>query len=435
MNKTRAGNPRQHAIAALSDVLDRGLNLADSPALQGNPENRDLAMSRHLVYGVLRWLTALDWLATGLLRKPVKRRDHDIQRLILIGLYQLWRDETPAHAAIHEAAECTRDLGKPWAVGVVNAVLRRFQRERELWLQRLSERDEQYAHPQWMLEKLRADWPLDWRDVVSANNQQAGMWLRVNRRGPDKGEIIKQLQDQGFKVQDHPQAVDAIRISPAAHVNVLPGFDSGNFSVQDPAAQLAVDLLDLQTGMRVLDACAAPGGKTCHILERTPGAIVTAVDQNARRVELVQENLQRLKLHAKLIIGDAARPAAWWDGVPFQRILLDAPCSATGVIRRHPEIKHLRRASDVRGVVNLQQRLLRELWPLLEAGGILVYATCSVFHDENSSQIKHFLSQHGDVEELLPEVTWGHGQQHGRQILPGQQDMDGFYYAILRKNS
>ena len=435
MNKTTAGNPRQLSIATLSDVLDRGLSLADSPSLMGGPRSRDVSMSRHLVYGVLRWLTALDWLAGQLLDKPVKQRDRDIQRLILIGLYQLWQDESSPHAAIHETAECARVLGKPWAVGVINAVLRRFQRERELWLQRLSAQDEQYAHPQWMLEKLRTDWPLDWQNVVSANNQQAGLWLRINRSGPDKHEVIERLRDQGFEVQGHPQAVDAIRINPADHVNALTGFDEGHFSVQDPAAQLAADLLGVQTGMHVLDACAAPGGKTCHILERTPGAVLTAVDHHAHRLELLRENLQRLKLRGMLVTGDATRPGDWWDGIPYQRILLDAPCSATGVIRRHPEIKHLRQASHVRDAVRLQQRLLQQLWPLLEAGGILVYATCSVFQDEDSLQINNFLSQQEDVEELLPEVTWGHRQPHGRQIFPGQEDMDGFYYAALRKIS
>ncbi len=430
-----ASNPRQPAIAALSDVLDRGLNLNDSPALQDGPRSRDLSMSRHLVYGVLRWLTTLDWLADRLLDKPIKQRDRDIRRLILIGLYQLWQDGSAAHAAINETAECARVLGKPWAVAMINAVLRRFQREQESWLARLSEQDEQYAHPQWMLEKFQADWPQDWQNLVKANNQQARMWLRINCRGPGRLEIIRGLEDQGFEVRGHPSATDAISITPAAHVDLLKGFEAGHFSVQDPAAQLAADLLQAQTGMQVLDACAAPGGKTGHLLERTPGAIVTAVDYHARRIELVRENLQRLKLHAKLVVGDATEPDAWWDGVPFQRILLDAPCSATGVIRRHPEIKHLRRAENVREAARLQQRMLRQLWPLLEAGGILVYATCSVFHDENSRQINDFLSQQDNASERPAKVAWGHGQDHGRQIFPGEQDMDGFYYAIVQKIS
>jgi len=429
-----ASNPRQVAIAALSDVLDRGLNLAESPALSGHPGGRDLSMSRHLAYGVLRWMTALEWLANELLAKPLRKRDQDLQRLILIGLLQLWQDESPAHAAINEAAECARHLGKPWAVGVINAVLRRFQRECELWLSRLGQRDERYAHPKWLLEKLRTDWPHDWQEIVYANNRQATMWLRVNCRGPGKKEVIEALENQGLEVRDHPSAVDAISISPPAHVNALSGFGAGHFSVQDPAAQLAADLMDVHDGMRVLDACAAPGGKTCHLLERAPRALVTAVDLHAGRLELIRENLERLKQHARLVAGDSADPHAWWDGIPYQRILLDAPCSASGVIRRHPEIKHLRTARQVGEAEHVQQRLLQQLWPLLEPGGILVYATCSVFHDENSNQINKFCGQKGDVEEIPTDCSWGRVQCHGRQILPGEQDMDGFYYAVLRKN-
>jgi len=427
-------NPRQLAIAALSDVLDKGLNLTDSPALNESQKSRDLSMGRRLAYGTLRWLIALEWLAAQLLDKPVKRRERDVQRLIFIGLYQLWQDESPPHAAINETAECARLLGKPWAVGMINAVLRRFQREREPLLARLESCDEQYAHPSWLLEKLRTDWPQNWREMVDANNRQARMWLRVHRGGPGKHEVMAQLEKQGFEVHAHPSAIDALCIEPAAPVQALTGFNAGHFSVQDPAAQMAADLLDVREGMRVLDACAAPGGKTCHILERAPGASVTAIDSQPRRLGLIRENLDRLKLQARLVAGDATDPQTWWDGVPFQRILLDAPCSASGVIRRHPEIRHLRRAGQVGEAAALQQRLLRQLWPLLDAGGMLVYATCSVFHDENSRQINSFLVHQNGAEESVFEAPWGLALQHGRQILPGDQDMDGFYYAVLRKD-
>jgi 16S rRNA (cytosine967-C5)-methyltransferase len=434
VKRAAANNPRQLAVAALSDVLDRGQTLTESPALNGSLRNRDLSMSRHLAYGVLRWLTALEWLADQLLVKPIRQRDRDVRRLILIGLYQLWQDDSPAHAAINETTECARLLGKPWAVGMINAVLRRFQREGDLWLTRLGEQDEHYAHPPWLLEKLRADWPRNWRDIVAANNEQARMWLRVNSHRTDRQKVSRQLEDQGFEVHCHPSAIDAVSISPAVHVNTLSGFNAGHFSVQDPAAQLAADLLDVTSGMRVLDACAAPGGKTCHLLERTPGAVVTAVDLQERRLQRLRDNLQRLQLQAQLIEGDATRPETWWDGAPFQRILLDAPCSASGVIRRHPEIKHLRQPGQIQEAASLQRRLLQQLWPLLEPGGILVYATCSVFHDENSRQINNFFGSHEGVEEVVAGPAWGHDQQRGRQILPGEQDMDGFYYAVLRKS-
>ena len=434
MTTAAVKNPRQVAIAALADVLDRGLNLTDSPSLQDTRKSRDLSMSRHLAYGVLRWLTALDWLASQLLSKPLKQRDLDIQRLILLGLYQLWQDETPQHAAVHETAECARLAGKPWAVGLINAVLRRFQRERNDWLGKLAQQEERFAHPQWMLEALQHDWPEQWPAIVAANNQQAPMWLRLNRKGHDFRVTTEKLEDQGFETHSHPSAADAISITPPVHVRALAGFAEGYFSVQDPAAQLAADLLDVHAGMRVLDACAAPGGKTCHILERTSAADVTALDLSAPRVGLIQQNFERLKLSCKLLVGDAALPAGWWDGVAFQRILLDAPCSATGVIRRHPEIKHLRKPEQVQEAIQTQRRILQALWPLLEPGGILVYATCSVLKDENSVQINSFLAQTADAEERPLDVSWGHPQHPGRQILPGEQDMDGFYYAVLHKH-
>jgi 16S rRNA (cytosine967-C5)-methyltransferase len=428
-------NARMRALAALADVLDRGLNLTDSPTLGDSSHSRDLSMARHLAYGTLRWLTALEWLAGQLLGKPVKQRDQDIQRLILLGLYQLWLDETPAHAAINETAECARHLEKPWAVSLINAVLRRFQREREAWLEQLSGREERFAHPAWMLRRLQQDWPQLWQDVAEANNRQAPLWLRLNRGGPARSHIVARLEQSGFEVQAHPLVADALRISPAAPVAALPGFADGHFSVQDPAAQLAVDLLKAEAGMRLLDACAAPGGKTCHVLERTSGLDVTAVDVSAERLTLVQQNLNRLKLACTLVAADASQPQSWWDGKPFQRILLDAPCSATGVIRRHPEIKHLRQAAQVDEAVRLQARLLRQLWPLLDVGGILVYATCSVFLDENSRQINDFLSEHATVEESATGLEWARRQSAGWQILPGDQDMDGFYYAVLRKTA
>jgi len=433
VNRVAATNPRKVAIFALADVLDHGLNLSDSPALQSSTRSRDLSQSRHLSYGVLRWLTALDWIARQLLSKPLKSRDRDLHRLVLLGLFQLWQDETPAHAAIHETAECARLLDKAWAVGVINAVLRRFQREREDWLQRLAQVDEQFAHPQWLLEVLRADWPESWKQIAAAGNQQAPLCLRLNRRVAEAANVIAGLEAQGLSVQRHPVAPDAVSITPAVALETLEGFLAGHFSVQDPAAQLAADLVDAKPGMRVLDACAAPGGKTCHLLERTESLSMTAVEASAKRSALIRENRERLRLACAVITGDASMPHDWWDGIPFQRILLDAPCSATGVIRRHPEIKHLRRPGDVAGAIQLQRKLLHELWPLLEPGGILVYATCSVLRDENNRQISNFLEHHADAQESLPKVDWGQPQQCGRQILPGELGMDGFYYAVLRK--
>jgi 16S rRNA (cytosine967-C5)-methyltransferase len=244
---------------------------------------------------------------------------------------------------------------------------------------------------------------------------------------------VVDLETAGFSTQTHRSAPDAISVTPAASVDQIPGFSGGRLSVQDPAAQLAFNLLGVQSGHRVLDACAAPGGKACHILERVKAVNLTAVDQSAVRMVMLRENLDRLRLDCDLVVADASEPSEWWSGVPFNRVLLDAPCSATGVIRRHPEIKWLRQQSQVAEAVQLQRRLLHRLWPLLEPGGILVYATCSVLDDENEKQIDNFLSSHPDAREDGPDVDWGLGLEHGRQILPGDQGMDGFYYASLRK--
>jgi 16S rRNA (cytosine967-C5)-methyltransferase len=388
---------------------------------------------------VCRWLNSLEWLSSQLLRKALKNRDRDIHRLILIGLFQLQHDGTAPHAAINETAECARLAGKAWAVAVINAVLRRFQRERQQWLDQLENQPERFAHPVWLLQKIQASWPDDWQEIVQANNRAAPLWLRINRTRPAQNDLTSLLSDAGFTVVKHPSAPDAIKLSPAAPVSGIPGFSTGLVSVQDPAAQLAVDLLELEDHLRVLDACAAPGGKTCHILERFPTIEMTAVELSESRLALVRENLDRLgfarRAGLKLLAGDAADPSSWWDGARFQRILLDAPCTATGVIRRHPEIKWLRSTEQLEKAVRTQARLLQQLWPLLEPGGILVYATCSVLADENSQQISRFMAEHADAEALPLHAAWGRKQDFGRQILPGEEEMDGFYYARMRKTA
>jgi 16S rRNA (cytosine967-C5)-methyltransferase len=386
---------------------------------------------------VCRWLNSLEWLSAQLLRRPLKKRDSDISRLILLGLFQLWQNGRAEHAAIHATAECARLAGKPWAVALINAVLRRFQRERSEWLAQLETKPERFAHPQWLLQEFQTNWPDDWPAIVQANNQAAPLWLRINRARAEYDKVANLLEQGGFTVSTHPSAPDALRLSPAAPVSDIPGFSDGLISVQDPAAQLAADLLELAGNIRVLDACAAPGGKTCHILERFPTISLTALEISESRMGLVRENLDRLGFTGnsglELLTADAAKPDAWWDGVPYQRILLDAPCTATGVIRRHPEIKWLRTKDQLKKVVLTQEKLLTQLWPLLEPGGILVYATCSVLADENIRQISRFVANHADAQSTALEVTWGRRQDFGRQILPGEEEMDGFYYACIHK--
>jgi len=430
-------NPRLSAIKTLANVLDKGQNLSDADRTAVLADERDRSLARHLAYGVCRWLNSLEWLSSKLLRKPLKKRDRDIHRLILMGLFQLWHDGTTPYAVINETAECARLAGKAWAVAVINAVLRRFQRGRQQWLDQLGNQPEQFAHPGWLLQKIQANWPDEWQEIVQANNHAAPLWLRINRSKQKQNDVMNLLSSSGFTVVRHPSAPDAIKLNPPAPVSSIPGFTKGLVSVQDPAAQLAADLLELDDHLRVLDACAAPGGKTCHILERFPTISLTAVELNHSRLAQVRENLDRLGFaHSaglKLLTGDAANPSSWWDGVMYQRILLDAPCTATGVIRRHPEIKWLRTIEQLEQAVLTQERLLQHLWPLLAPGGILVYATCSVLADENVRQISRFMAEHADAEALPLGAEWGRKQDFGRQILPGEEEMDGFYYARIGK--
>jgi 16S rRNA (cytosine967-C5)-methyltransferase len=436
MTRRKAKNPRMAALSLLEAVLDKGFNLPETDADSGLSNARDRAFSRHLAYGVLRWLNALEFLAGQLLEKPLKRRDRDIQRLILLGLYQLWKDDRAPHAAINETAEVARQLGKNWAVGLVNAVLRRFQREQKTRLAELASSDRRFAHPDWLLERLRSDWPGDWQRIAEANNRQAPLWLRLNQHH-DRANTLERLENEGFRISPHPQVGSAVKVEPAAPVERLPGFGEGYFSVQDPAAQLAAGLLQARPGQRVLDACAAPGGKTGHLLEAVPKLRMTVIDKSQGRLDRIRENLQRLGFSEnpglELRAADATRPDKFWDGEPYDRILLDAPCSATGVIRRHPEIKWLRSEDQVGAAAALQAALLNSLWPLLKPGGMLLYATCSILDVENSRQISRFCADRPDSLLLPPTDEWGTRREAGTQILPGELEMDGFYYAGIQK--
>jgi 16S rRNA (cytosine967-C5)-methyltransferase len=431
---TRPTQPdaRSAAAQALVATLDRQRGFQDNALDRAELDERDRAFARHLVFGVLRWLNALEWLAGQLLQRPLKPRDRDVAYLVLMGIFQLWKGGTAPHAAVNETAGAARKLGKPWAAGLVNAVLRNFQRRQASLLDELQTRPERYAHPDWLLRQLQQDWPDAWPSLVEENNRQPPLWIRVNTRRCRRDDYLEKLEQAGLKAQTLPDLTAAVWIEDPLPVTRLPGFEEGLFSVQDAAAQWAADYLDARPGHRVLDACAAPGGKTCHLLERTEHIELLAVDHDANRTALIRDNLKRLGLEAQVLAADATEPAAWWDGRPFDRILLDAPCSATGVIRRHPDIKWLRDPAQVETAAVQQAALLNALWPLLGAGGMLVYATCSVLKRENSQQISEFLDRHADAE---PVNMGPASSQHepGRQILPGEQNMDGFYYACLRK--
>jgi 16S rRNA (cytosine967-C5)-methyltransferase len=389
---------------------------------------RDRPLLAALVLGALRWHHRLEWQAGRLLTRPLQPRQAEIAALLRVGLLQLQELRVPAHAAVSATVDAAALLGQRSAAGLVNAVLRRFQREREQLARDLERFPEaHFSHPLWLIDALRADWPDDWSRILTANNAGAPMWLRVNLRRTTSAAYLEALAGIGVAAAPAEGVPSAVRLAAPLPVDELPGFAAGEVSVQDLSAQRAAVLLDLKPGQRVLDACAAPGGKTGHILEACAELEeVWAVDRDAARLGKVADNLERLEYSARLVVGDAAAPGDWWDGRPFDRILLDAPCSAVGVIRRHPDIKVLRRPEDVDRVVRLQAGLLRALWPLLAPGGRLVYATCTVLKRENDEQIGSFRREEPMIEAAQETPDY-------RQILPGEADGDGFYYAWLRK--
>jgi 16S rRNA (cytosine967-C5)-methyltransferase len=429
-------DPRAAAARVLVQVRDKGRSLTDAlPAAQAElVDDRDAALVQELVYGTLRWYHRLDACLNRLLRKPLKARDADLHCLLLIGLYQLDQLALPERVAVHETVQAVRTLDKDWARGLVNAVLRNFQRDRQQLEQAITgDVAAKHAHPRWLIERLQSDWPDHWQEILAANNTRPPFCLRVNQQRMTRAEYLEVLAEQGIDASPIAETSQGVCLPKPLAVTRLPGFDAGNVSVQDGAAQLAARLLQLEPGMRVLDACAAPGGKTAHMLELEAQIEMTAIDIDAKRLDRIQENLDRLGLDAELLASDAACPSDWWDGRSFDRILLDAPCSASGVIRRHPDIKMLRRPADIEVLVQRQAALLNALWPLLAPGGMLLYCTCSVLDAENSRQIGDFLKQHKDASELPVMVACGQGREHGRQILPGDNGMDGFYYACLTR--
>ncbi len=432
-----ARSGRAIAAEAVSRVLrdGRSLSAAFETASADLAEPREVALARELAFGVFRWLPRLDPVLSRLLDRPLKRKDADIRAILLIGLYQLLFTRIPDHAAVAESVSLGSEIGKPWSKGLINAVLRRFQRESGAILDAVGQNEAAaYAHPSWLIEALRRDWPDQWRRILEAGNAQAPMTLRVNARVSTRDAYLERLEAAGIAATAAPFTSHGINLDRPQEVRALPGFDEGAVSVQDAAAQLAAPLLDPAPGHRVLDACAAPGGKTAHLLERSPDlAALVAVEKDPRRIPLLRSTLERLKLSCEVIDADATTPQGWWDGEPFDRILLDAPCTASGVIRRHPDIKHHRRKSDVEAVAKTQRMLLQALWPLLARGGLVLYATCSILPQENQQQVLEFVESLSDAAICPIHSEWGQTAGPGRQILPGDHGMDGFYYALLAK--
>lgn len=421
------------ALAArvlLSVENGQSLNQCLPPALnQLAPEQRPQLQA--LCYGSCRWFHRLDGELHHRLNKPLRKSDRVVHHLMLVALFQLRFSEQATYAVLNETVEACRALSKPHLTGLVNGVLRAAEREGAPELEAISSR---FSHPDWMVEKLRHNWPDDWQAILAANNLQAPMTLRVNALRFDRDQYLKLLDEAGISAKATRFARHGIQLEQPVPVDRLPWFDDGAVSVQDEAAQLCTQLLDLQAGQRVLDACAAPGGKTCAILEACSGlAEVVAIDESAERLPRVQENLDRLDLHATLTQAGAADTANWWNGERFDRILLDVPCSATGVIRRHPDIKLLRRESDIVPLAGIQLGLLNAMWETLQPGGRLVYATCSVFPQENHRIIQRFLKQQDNATLVPISADWGRDMTTGRQLLPDPDSHDGFFYAVLEK--
>ena len=394
---------------------------------------RDRALLQQLSYGTLRQSPRLQAILRQLLDKPLRDKDRDVQGLLLCGLYQLDSTRVPDHAAVAATVDATRALKKHWAKGMTNAVLRRYLREREQLTQALDEAAAA-SHPAWLFQKILTQWPAAAAAIIDANNQQPPMTLRVNRGQASRDDYISSLKGHGIAAKAGCLSKHAIQLAVPIDVWDLPEFSAGRVSVQDEAAQMAALLLQAGAGERVLDACAAPGGKTCHILELQPElAELVAMDVDELRLQKVSENLQRLNLKATLITGDAASPPAALQPASFDRILVDAPCSASGVIRRHPDVKLLRRESDIAPLANQQLCILRGLWPLLKTGGTLLYATCSILDEENSQVIQRFLTEEGDAALSGTEMAGSESVTSGRQLLPSSGGTDGLFYAALQK--
>jgi 16S rRNA (cytosine967-C5)-methyltransferase len=422
---------RLQAVKLINQLLTEKIPLTHLLQAQPLPS----PFTKELCFGVCRHYFRLQILADLLINKRPKSLE--VWICILVGLYQLHYLDIAEYAVVKETVALLPQVNAGWAKGLVNAVLRRYCREQSTLMEKLNNNPSYlYGHPDWFINRIKKSWPNQWQTICLSNDERPPMSLRVNKLQTSTATYLSALHQVNIEARPLPYASQGIVLATPCDVQDLPGFTDGAISVQDEAAQLAVSLLDLKPGLRVLDACCAPGGKTAHILETEPQlAACIALDVDAYRLKRVKENLTRLKLSATIINNDGLDPAKWWDGKPFDRILLDAPCSATGVIRRHPDIKLLRTPEDITAITTVQHDLLNALWPLLSANGIMVYATCSIIPEENELQIAAFMQRHPDCQAISLNKPWGHALNYGIQILPGENHMDGFFYSVLMKKS
>jgi len=446
-------NPRLSVHHVLTEVICSGHSIdyaLNKHNTAKDPKHRALVSA--ISFGVCRWLPKLEAIVSQLLKKPLRKKDQDVQILLYIGIYQLLDMRIKEHAVVSETVTVCKKMRKVWSKNLVNGVLREFLREKDTIIKKAAAtKSGQYAHPDWLIKLIEQAWPDQAKRIFEANNIQAPMTLRVNTRVTDVNRYLELLNDCDKSGDATTHSKVGLTLNKACDVNDLPNFADGYVAVQDEAPQLAAMLLNAQPGERILDACAAPGGKTCHILEQQSDVLeCVALDISANRLTRIEENLTRLKLTASVVKGDAAEPDKWWDGKQFDRILLDAPCSATGVIRRHPDIKILRQEHDIAHLVATQSQILQSLWPLLKPGGMLLYCTCSILPIENTELIENFIKITDDAVEQKIDASWGSAQTVGRQILPGlsyltddteaqspdkAENMDGFYYAHIFKET
>jgi 16S rRNA (cytosine967-C5)-methyltransferase len=427
-------NLRADAAKVLHQILEEGQSAREClPVAQLPHKEQDKAWLQEMVYGVLRNLPILQFWLRQLLDKPLKNRFKIVEQLIMLGFYQLAFSRVSQHAAVSETVAACQPLNTHAMKGLVNAILRTFIRE-EMSQQAAPNKQIASGLPKWLYKKLEAEYQNGFADLAANMQVKAPIWLRVNTRKLSHAHFSDELEKAGIEYTVSSEHPEAVVLSKGYDVTSLPGFDLGWFAVQDGAAQLAAHYLNPEQAETILDCCAAPGGKTCHIIEFQPNIAKTvALEIDAKRAIRIEENLVRLGHNAEIIVGDASAPEKWWDGQLFDRVLLDAPCSATGIIRRHPDIKWLRKAKDIDVLVSLQKQILDSIWPLIKPGGMMLYVTCSVLPEENYLQIRDFLSR--NTNALLDDTFYNDSvEKPGKQILPGDQQMDGFYYARLLKS-
>nr|WP_025218272.1 16S rRNA (cytosine(967)-C(5))-methyltransferase RsmB [Mannheimia varigena] len=431
---TKALSSRAVSATIILQVLDQGKSLSTLiPEAQKQLEPKDLPLVQEITFGVCRVLPRLESIIKLLIEKPLKGKTRLVHCLLLVGLYQLLYMRVPPHAAVDEVVNATKALKLDSFRALTNGVLRRFLREQDEILAKV-DKHWQTLHPEWLVNKLKKAYP-HWREIVEANNQRPPMWIRVNQqhiKAKDYAVLLGDLVAKNLQNMTACSPHCALLLDKPVGVNQLHNFEQGWATVQDVHAQWSAELLGAENGELILDACAAPGGKTTHILEKAPNAKVIALDIEESRLNRVRENLARLQQTATVICGDASKPEEWLEeGMMFERILLDAPCSATGVIRRHPDIKWLRQENDIAELAELQGKILNSLWNRLKPNGILLYSTCSVLPEENSEQIQRFVQTMPNAK--LVEMDFNSEKVLEKQFFPQHNGGDGFFYAKLQK--